>query len=71
MKIKKLLYYLCVVVKAQRLSNENVQAGEAYVFPDEQDDLTSFSGGDAQIMVPNSILRHVVEQLPSSELVFR
>jgi len=58
------------VVKAQRLSNENVRAGEAYVFPDEQDDLTSFTGGDAQIMVPNSILQHVVEQLSSSELVF-
>jgi len=58
------------VVKVQRLSNENVRAGEAYVFPDEQDDLTSFTGGYAQIMVPNSILQHVVEQLSSSELVF-
>ena len=55
------------VVKAQRLSNENVQAGEAYVFPDEQDDLTSFTGGGTQIMIPNSVLRHVVEQLPSSK----
>ena len=55
------------VVKAQRLSNENVRAGEAYVFPDEQDDLTSFTGGGTQIMVPNSVLRQVMEQLPSSK----
>ena len=55
------------VVKAQRLSNENIQAGEAYVFPDEQDNLTSFTGGDTQIMIPNSVLRHVMEQLPSSK----
>ena len=51
----------------QRLSNENIQAGEAYLFPDEQDDLTSFTGGRTQIMVPNSVLQHVVEQLSSSE----
>jgi len=49
------------------LSNEKVEAGEAYVFPDEQDDLTNYTGGDARIMVPNSILQHVMEQLPSSE----
>ncbi|XP_065906698.1 uncharacterized protein [Dysidea avara] len=58
------------VVKAQRLSNENIQAGEAYVFPDEQDNLTSFTGGDTQIMIPNSVLRHVMEQLPSNTTGF-
>ena len=56
------------VVKAQLLSNESVKAGEDYVFPDKQDNLASFSGGNAQIMVPNSVLKLVLEQLPSSML---
>ena len=57
------------VVKAQLLSNDSVQAGEDYVFPDKQDNLASFTGGDTQIMVPNSVLKLVLKQLPSSMLI--
>ena len=46
-----------VVIKAERISNNTVDKG--YVFPDEDDNLTAYTGGSAQLMVPNGLLQDI------------
>ena len=47
--------YIYTVIKAERISYDNV--GTVYTFPDEDDNLTTYAGGSAQIMVPNGLLQ--------------
>lgn len=49
--------YLHVVIKAERVSNDSVQKG--YVFPDEDDNLTAYTGGNARLMVSSSLLQNI------------
>lgn len=51
------LYYLCIVIKAERISNDSVDNG--YSFPDEKDNLTAYGGGRAQLMVPGGLLQDI------------
>ena len=44
------------VFKAERL-NENLDEG--YAFPDEDDNLATFTGGSAQVMVPSGLLQDI------------
>ena len=48
---------LFAVLKAERLSNDTLDKG--YVFPDEDDDLTAYTGGTAQVMVPSGLLQDI------------
>jgi len=59
--------YHDVVVKAQLISNNSVQAGELFEFPTKNDDLTNFTHGHASIKFSNTLLRGVLAQLPPSE----
>ena len=43
-----------IVIKAERIPYDNV--GTVYTFPAEDDNLTSYAGGSAQVMVPNGLL---------------
>ena len=45
------------VIKAKRISNDSVD--KEYVFPDEDDNLTAYEGGYAQVMVPSDILQNL------------
>ena len=49
--------YACIVIKAERVSNDSV--GNDYVFPDEDDDLTAYAGGNAQFTVPSGLLKNI------------
>ena len=49
--------YLHVVIKAERVSNDSVKKG--YVFPDEDDNLTAFTGGNARVMVFSDLLQNI------------
>ena len=49
--------YLHVVIKAERVSNDSVQKG--YVFPDEDDNLTAYTGGNARVMVSSDLLQNI------------
>ena len=49
--------YMFVVLKAERVSNETVDNG--YVFPDEDDNLTAYTGGSAQLTVPGGLLQNI------------
>ena len=49
--------YLHVVIKAERVSNDSVRKG--YVFPDEDDNLTAYTGGNVQIMVSSDLLQNI------------
>ena len=59
--------YFIVVVKAQLISDDSIQAGKSYQFPNDDDDLTNFTGRTAQIMFSNDVLKGVLDQIPSSE----
>ena len=47
-----------VVIKAERVSNDEV---EGYVFPDD-DDLSEYTGGTVQLMVPSGLLQDISKQ---------
>ena len=50
--------HLCfVVLKAERVSNDSLNRG--YVFPDEDDNLTAYTGGITQLSVPVGLLQNV------------
>ena len=46
-----------IVIKAERVSNDSVDKG--YVFPDEDDNLTNYNGGSAQLMLPSGLLQDI------------
>ena len=48
---------MCVVIKAERLSNDSMHGG--YVFPDEDDNLTAYTGGSARLMVSSDLLQNI------------
>ena len=52
--------FVCAVLKAERVSNEFLDKG--YVFPDEDDNLTAYMGGSAQVMVPGRLLQNLCKQ---------
>ena len=52
---------LYVVLKAERISNDRVD--KEYVFPDENDSLTAYGGGHAQVMVPSGLLQNISKWL--------
>ena len=49
--------YAYLVIKAERVSNDSVQNG--YVFPDEDDNVTAYTGGNAQVMVSSGLLQNI------------
>ena len=49
--------YVFLVIKAERVSNDSVQNG--YVFPDKDDNLTAYTGGNAQVMVSSGLLQNI------------
>ena len=48
---------LYTVVKAERVSNDSVN--KDYVFPDEDDNLTSYTGGSAQLTISSGLLQNI------------
>ena len=46
-----------VVLKAERVSNDSLNRG--YVFPDEDDNLTAYTGRRTQLSVPVGLLQDV------------
>ena len=46
-----------VVIKAERVSNDSVNEG--YVFPDQNDNLTAYDGGIAQLMISSRLLQNI------------
>ena len=47
-----------VVIKAELVSNDEVNEG--YMFPDD-DDLTEYTGGSVQLMIPSDLLQEISE----------
>ena len=53
--------YSFLVIKAERVPHDNMDT--MYMFPDEDDDLTNYTGRNVQVMVPNGLLQSVGKQL--------
>jgi len=67
-KIKQKNYNdIVTVIKASLISNDSIQAGDPYMFPSENDDLSNFTGGNTQFTFPNAALQDVLEKLPESK----
>ena len=47
--------YNLIVIKAERIPYDSMST--MYTFPDEDDDLTNYAGGNTQVMVPNRLLQ--------------
>ena len=55
-------FYLLTVIKAECLSNENVN--KDYSFPDEDDSLTKYEGKSAHLMIASSLLENTIGKVP-------
>ena len=52
-----LLSHILIVIKAERTPIQYGSVDTVYIFPDENDNLTNYTGGNAQVMVPNGLLQ--------------
>ena len=48
---------MCVVIKAEQVSSDSMYEG--YVFPDEDDNLTAYTRGNSQRMIPSEIIQNI------------
>lgn len=46
-----------LVIKAERISSSNTDDG--YVFPDEDDHLTKYDGGNVQLMISSGLVQNI------------
>ena len=54
---------MLTVIKAEIITRENINSEQPYVFPDSSDDITSFSGRSGQVLLPNMLLKDVLNKL--------
>lgn len=59
---------MSIVLKAERVSNESLEKG--YVFPDKDDNLTSYTGGSAQLAIPGDLLQDICKFKFSNDMLF-
>ena len=45
------------MIKAEHVPYDNLNT--MYMFPDEDDDLTDYTGRSAQVMIPNGLLQSI------------
>ena len=45
------------MIKAEHVPHNNMST--AYMLPDEDDDLTNYTGRNAQVMIPNGLLQSI------------
>ena len=45
------------MIKAEHVPHDNM--GTTYMFPDEDDNLTDYTGRNAQVIVPNGLLQSI------------
>ena len=45
------------MLKVEHIPDESLEKG--YVFPDEDDNLTSYTGGNTQLAIPGSLLENI------------
>ena len=56
------------VIKADLLTNQNIQSGASYMFSTKDNNLAkNFTGGDISIILPNTVLKTALNQLPSGK----
>ena len=58
--------YIFAVIKAEHVSHD-----EGYMFPDDDDDLTEYTGGSVQLMLPSGLLQDFSKYNDSSTRNFR
>ena len=63
LKILCFHYLTCLyaVIKAERVSNDSVD--KDYVFPDEDDNLAAYNGGNTQLVLPIGLLQNISKNI--------
>ena len=56
------------MIKAELTTKDDIDSDKPYMFPDSDDNMTSFTGKSAQVMLSNELLKSVLSQLPPSEI---
>ena len=51
------IIHIFIVIKAEHVPYDNM--GTTYMFPDKDDNLTDYTGGNAQVLVPNGLLQSI------------
>ena len=57
------------VIKAEIVTQESISLARPYVFPDNSDNITSFTGRTGQILLPSMLLQDVLDKLPQGTYV--
>ena len=57
-------YSVFTVIKAEIVTQESISLAQPYVFPDNSDNVSGFTGRNGQVMLPSMLLQDVLNQLP-------
>lgn len=60
----RIITLLFTVIKAEIVTQESISLQQPYTFPDNSDDINSFTGRNGHILLPNMLLKDVLDKLP-------
>ena len=52
------------VIKAEIITRDFIDLEQPYMFPDNSDNISSFTGRDGHILIPNILLKDVLDMMP-------
>ena len=52
------------VIKAEIITRDFIDLEQPYMFPDNSDNINSFTGRDGHILIPNILLKDVLDMMP-------
>lgn len=61
--------HLCTVIKAEIVTQEMINLEQSYMFPDNSDNMTSFTGRNIHVVFPSMLLKDVLNKLPQSTYI--
>ena len=56
------------MIKAELTTEEDIESDKPYMFPNSDDNIESFTGRSAQVMLSTELLKSVLNQLPPSKI---
>ena len=55
---------MLTVIKAEIVTGDFINLEQPYMFPDDSDNINSFTGRDGHIVLPNILLKDVLDMMP-------
>ena len=63
------LISIFIAIKTELTTRESINAGNSLSFPNSDDDISLFGGHTTSVMLPNRLLRSVLNNLPLSKYI--